>query len=578
MLHFSTWKITLVLLVVLVGVLFAVPNLVPESERFRTNIEGERVPVGIWNVIPNKSINLGLDLRGGSHLLYEVDLSGVRRNELDAALDRATVVAGDDGCTDPSPRAGLFCPVLTGQVFEDYLSLRVQNPADFDETLRRLRAELPLPDSNMVTAALTGQTRLYTVDAGDPGEIRIRVTEEYLNEVRQRTINQSMEIIRRRVDQLGTTEPIIQRQGSDRILVQAPGEQDPERLKSMVGQTAQMTFHLVASDNPADIQRALDGRPPPGQELLPTDYPTEPYLLVERRLDIADTARGPDGQLVRTLSGDFLNRAWQSFHPQGLNESVVNFTFDTTGAIIFGKLTANHTRERFAVVLDGRIITAPTINTPITGGTGYIEGGFTIESASDLAALLNAGALPAPLTIVEERTVGATLGADSVEAGAFALIVGFISVVVFVLVSYRILGLFANIALVANLILIAGALSGLQATLTLPGIGGIILTIGMAVDANVLIFERIKEEIDLGRSPSNAIQAGYTQAFSAIFDANVTTLIAAGLLFMFGTGPVRGFAVTLAIGVVTSVFTAYMVSRLLVASWFRAARPKTITI
>jgi preprotein translocase subunit SecD len=569
-LHFSTWKVVLVGAIIALAALFAAPNLMPQHVR-------ESLP----GFLPNRTINLGLDLRGGAHLLYEVDLESVRRNELEGALERAAVAARDEACTDTTaPRAGLFCPVLTAQaVFDGYASLRVADVSQFNEVLRRLRAQLPLPNVSGAIATLTGQVRLFDVNPGDaPGEIRITVTDESLAEVRRRTIAQSIEIIRRRIDELGTTEPIIQRQGTDRILVQAPGEQDPQRLKDIIGQTAQMTFHLVASDNPIDIQRALDGRPPPTQELLPQDDPSEPYLLVERRLDIADTARGPDGNLVRVLSGDRLRNASQGFHPEN-GQPIVNFTFDTTGAIVFGKLTTNHARERFAVVLDGRIITAPTMPPGgITGGSGFIYGNFTIESASDLAALLNAGALPAPLSIEQERTVSASLGTDSVENGAFALMIGFLSVVVFMLVAYGRFGLFANIALVINIVLIVGALSGLQATLTLPGIGGIILTIGMAVDANVLIFERIKEEAGMGRSAANAIEAGYSHALSAILDANFTTLIAASLLFWFGSGPVRGFAVTLGIGVITSVFTAYMVSRLMVATWYRMARPKVLVV
>jgi preprotein translocase subunit SecD len=572
MLYFSPWKTGIILLVIFLGALFAAPNLLSAETR-----------EGLPGFVPSRAINLGLDLRGGSHLLYEVDLTAVRRNELEGALDRAPTIVRDEGCTEGgaagAQRAGLFCPTISAAAaFEDYATLRIVDPSQYDEAIRRLRDQLARPEGSGPAVLGAGQPRLYTVEAGEAtGEIVIRVTEEYLAEVRRRTITQSIEIIRRRIDELGTTEPVIQRQGAQRILVQAPGEQDPQRLKDIVGRTAQMTFHLVASDNPAEIQRALEGRPPPSQELLPSDDPSEPYLLVQRRLEFADTARGPDGNLVRVLSGQFLRNASQGFHYQ-TGEPVVNFTFDTTGAVIFGKLTANHIRERFAVVLDGEIITAPVINSAIPSGTGFIEGNFTIESASDLAALLNAGALPAPLTIVDERSVSASLGADSVDAGSFALAVGFISVVAFMLVAYGRFGVFATISLFANVVLIAGALSGLQATLTLPGIGGIILTIGMAVDANVLIFERIREEARAGRTPANAIEAGYARALSAILDANITTLIAAALLFQFGSGPVRGFAVTLGIGILTSVFTAFMFSRLMVATWYRMTRPRVLAV
>jgi preprotein translocase subunit SecD len=579
MLYFSPWKTAVILIVILLGAMFAVPNFVPESARFREVAEGEQVAKGAWRFLPNRALNLGLDLRGGSHLLYEVDLTSVRQSELEGALERAPTIARDEGCAETgASRAGLFCPVITAAAaFEDYATLRIVDPSQFDETLRRLRDELARPPGQGQAPLGTTQPRLFDVTSGRDGDIVIRVTDEYLAEVRRRTITQSIEIIRRRIDELGTTEPVIQRQGAQRILVQAPGEQDPQRLKDLIGRTAQMTFHLVASENPSDIQRALDGRPPPSQELLPTDRADEPFLLVQRRLDFADTARGPDGNFVRVLSGQFLRNASQGFHYQ-TGEPVVNFTFDTTGAVIFGKLTANHIRERFAVVLDGQIITAPQINSAIPSGSGFIEGSFTIESASDLAALLNAGALPAPLTIVDERSVSASLGADSVNSGSFALMVGFLSVVVFMIVAYGRFGAFATVSLFANVVLIAGALSGLQATLTLPGIAGIILTIGMAVDANVLIFERIREEARSGRTPANAIEAGYARALSAILDANITTLIAAALLFQFGSGPVRGFAVTLGIGIVTSVFTAFVFSRLMVATWYRTTRPRVLAV
>jgi preprotein translocase subunit SecD len=570
MLYFAPWKTTLILLTVLIGVLFAVPNVMPASVRD-----------GLPGFAPTRTINLGLDLRGGSHLLYEVDLSGVRNNELEGALERAAVVASDEACMDAgaAARTGLFCPVFAGQgVLDEYATFRVVDQSQFDEVLRRLRATLPFPDGNSALAFATGQVRMYDVNPGQgPGEIQIRVTEDHLAQVRQRTIAQSIEIIRRRIDELGTTEPVIQRQGADRIVVQAPGLQDPERLKEIVGRTAQMTFHMVVNANASEIQRALDGRPPAGTQLFQTDDPAEPYLLVRRNLDLADTARGPDGNLVRVLSGQYLRNASQGFHPQN-GTPIVNFTFDTTGAVIFAKLTANHIRDRFAVVLDDQVITAPVINGQIPSGSGFIEGNFTIESASDLAALLNAGALPAPLTIVEERTVGPSLGADSIRAGAFSLVVGLTAVVVFMLVAYGGFGIFATLALLVNIVLIMGALSGLQATLTLPGIGGIILTIGMAVDANVLIYERIREEAMAGRTPANAIEAGFSRAMSAILDANITTMIAALLLFQFGTGPVRGFAVTLALGLLTSVFTAVLFTRLVIATWFRSFRPKTITV
>jgi preprotein translocase subunit SecD len=582
MLYFAPWKKALILLVLLLGALFVMPNFVPESARLET-VPGKakKEPIGIWRFLPHRGINLGLDLRGGSYLLYEVDVSAVRLTQLEKALDRVAFIARDQACGEAGAHPGAFCPAVTGQMAEggNYATVRVTDPKDFDETLRRLRNELTKSEGGSVGRLGVAPISPYGVERGPSGnEIRITVTDDSLADIKKSTVDKEIEIIRRRIDELGTTEPVIQRQGSERIAVQAPGEQDPNRLKDIIGKTAQMTFHLVSQATPAEIEAAQKGRPAPTQELFPTDDPREPYLLVDKRLDINDTTRGPDGGLVRVLSGDYLNKAWQGYSQQ-TGQPVVNFQFNTTGAIIFGKLTANHVGQRFAVVLDDKVITAPRINGAIPGGTGYIEGrDFTVKSAHDLAALLNAGALPAKLTIVEQRTVGATLGTDSVRAGALALVVGFLAVVVFMIVAYGRWGVFASAALLANLILIGGALSALQATLTLPGIGGIILTMGMAVDANVLIFERIRDETMHGRTPANAIEAGYQGAMSAIIDSNVTTLVASALLFLFGSGSVRGFAVTLGIGVITSLFTAILLARLITATWYRAVRPKVITV
>ncbi|MGD2134229.1 MAG: protein translocase subunit SecD [Maricaulaceae bacterium] len=570
MLYFAPWKTALVLLVVLAGALFAAPNLL--TEQARDNLPG---------FVPNNAVNLGLDLQGGSYLLYQVDTSAVRQSELEIALERAPGIARDEGCDEPgaADNPALFCPILTSQaVLGDYATLRVSDLRNFDEALSRLRSELPQPETGNV---LGGQPRHYTVEPGDgPGEIRIEVTEDYMNEVRRRTIGDSIEIIRRRIDALGTSEAQIQRQGVDRIVIQAPGVQDPEELERLVGTTAQMTFHLAVSD-PQAYQNALEGVVRPSQMLVPQQDPLAAPLLVERYLRPADSARDPNNRdrLVRTLSGDYFRASGASlgFHPQ-TGEPVVNFSFNNTGAVIFGKLTTNHTGESFAVVLDGVVITAPRMRVPITGGSGFIEGGFTVQSATELASLLNAGALPAPLERIDRQTVSATLGADSVAAGRTALIIGFAGVIVFMLLAYGLFGVISNTALLVNVVLILGALSGLGAALTLPGIAGIILTIGMAVDANVLIFERIREEIRSGRTPANAIETGYSRALSAILDANITTLIAAVLLFQFGSGPVRGFAVTLAIGIVTSVFTAFVFSRFLISLWFKSTRPRALPI
>ncbi|MGF1609256.1 MAG: protein translocase subunit SecD [Kiloniellales bacterium] len=364
--------------------------------------------------------------------------------------------------------------------------------------------------------------------------------------------------MRRRIDETGTREPSIQRQGDTRILVQLPGVRDPERIKELLGKTAKLTFRFVEED-------VLPGGPiPAGAELLP--------------LAPGEASRGESELVIRKrvmVSGDTLVDAQATFQD---NQPVVSFRFDTVGAKRFGDATRDNVGRRFAIVLDDQVISAPVIREPILGGSGVISGSFTVQQVQDLALLLRAGALPAPLTIMEERTVGPGLGADSIEAGRIASILGLVFVVVFMAATYGLFGLLANVALLVNLVLLVAALSALQATLTLPGIAGIVLTIGMAVDANVLIFERIREEVRNGRGPVSAIDAGYRRALTTIIDSNLTTLIAAVLLFQFGTGPVKGFAVTLTIGLVTSMFTAIMLTRLLVVTWLRQKRPQALPI
>jgi preprotein translocase subunit SecD len=376
-------------------------------------------------------------------------------------------------------------------------------------------------------------------------------------------MGQSIEIVRRRVDEFGTTEPTIQRQGEDRILVQLPGVNEPERVKRLIGQTAKMTFHLV--DDRFQPGGPMPATPPPGtffakEESARTPGAPPVTYVLKRRV---------------AVSGDSLVDSQPTFE-QG--RPVVSFRFDSLGARKFAQVTQQNVGKPFAIVLDGKIISAPVIREPILGGSGIISGSFTAEEANDLAVLLRAGALPAPMTILEERTVGPDLGADSVADGEIACLIGFIAVVVFMFLIYATFGLFANVALLLNLVILVGAMSVLQSTLTLPGIAGIVLTLGMAVDANVLIFERIREELRAGRTTLSAIDAGYQRAFSAILDSNLTTLIAAILLFEFGSGPVRGFAVTLAIGLLTSMFTAIMVTRLMVSIYVAWRRPKLLPL
>ena len=367
--------------------------------------------------------------------------------------------------------------------------------------------------------------------------------------------------MRRRIDETGVREPTIQRQGTDRILVQLPGVDDPDRIKALLGQTAKMVFRLV--DVSKSANEAIATKVPSGSELLAPlmESASEPSLyLVKKRV---------------MVSGEHLIDAQATFQD---GQPVVSFRFDTNGSKRFGKVTSENVNRPFAIILDNKVISAPVIREPILGGSGIISGSFTVKTANDLALLLRAGALPAPLTVLEERTVGPGLGFDSIEAGKLASIIGLCLVIIFMVVAYGLFGIFANLALFFNIVIILGALSALQATLTLPGIAGIVLTIGMAVDANVLIFERIREEVLLGRTPISAIDAGYKRALTTIIDSNLTTLFAAICLYSFGSGPIKGFAVTLAIGILTSMFTSIMLTRFLIVLWLRRKRPSAVPI
>ncbi|MCB1418456.1 MAG: protein translocase subunit SecDF, partial [Notoacmeibacter sp.] len=403
-----------------------------------------------------------------------------------------------------------------------------------------------------------GTVRELELEEPEPGLLRYTLTDEGLAYRTSAALSQSIEVVSRRVNELGTTEPVIQRQGNDRILVQVPGLDDPQRLKDILGQTAKLTFQMVDQSMP--VQEALQGRPPAGSSIkYSTDDPPVPYLIEDRVI----------------VSGENLTDAQPTFD-QRTSEAVVSFRFDTKGATRFGQATQQNVGRLFAIILDDKVVSAPRINEPILGGSGQISGSFTAQSANDLAVLLRAGALPATLTIIEERTVGPGLGQDSVNAGLLAGVIGAIFVLVFMVLAYGLLGVIANIALIANVAMIVALLSVLGATLTLPGIAGIVLTVGMAVDSNVLIYERIREERRAGRSVIQAIDTGFQRALATIIDANVTTLIAAIILFYLGSGPVRGFAVTLAIGIATTVFTAFTFTRWMVAEYVRRRRPKEL--
>ena len=526
MVYFSKWKVLFVLGVVAFGLIFAAPNLF--SEKFAASVP---------SFLPHKQVNLGLDLQGGSHLLLEVDVKSVLHERLTAAVEGARSVLRRERIR----YSGLG-------VRGEAVSVTIREMAKLERARQLILAH---------------QKNMNLVIKGN--QIFLTFSEKEANEQRRAAVEQSIEIVRRRIDETGTREPTIQRQGDDRILLQLPGVDDPERVKRLLGRTAKMTFHLL--DYTSSVEDALRGRVPPGAMLLPA----QPSSRSQGQ---------PSNYLVRrrvAVGGDRLVDAQPSFDSQ-TNEPVVTFRFDTLGAKKFGDITARNVGRPFAVVLDREVITAPVIREPILGGSGQISGNFTVPQAQELALLLRAGALPAPLTILEERTVGPGLGADSIAAGKVASIVGMVLVIVFMAISYGRFGLYADVALIANMILILAALSVLQATLTLPGIAGIVLTIGMAVDANVLVFERIREEVRAGRTPISAIDAGYSRAITTIVDANLTTLIASTILFFFGSGPVKGFAVTLSIGIITSLFTAIMLTRLLVVIWLRSKRPTELPI
>jgi preprotein translocase subunit SecD len=534
MLYFTRWKALGIILTALVVCLCAVPNFFPESE------------VKTWPAWAQRRLVLGLDLQGGSYLLLEVDSNYVRKEKLDQVRDDARRVLRDAkiGYTGLNAR-------------NDAVEVRISRDTDLPTALSKLR-ELSQPLGGLLGSS--GQRSLEVSDAGG-GLIRLTVPQAAITERIRQTIEQSIQIVERRVNQLGTVEPVIQRQGTDRILVQVPGLQDPTRLKELLGKTAKMEFRMV--DTSVSPDQAQQGRVPPDSELLMSaSTPKVPYVVKKQVL----------------VSGGDLTDAQPGFD-QRTGEPIVSFRFNTSGARKFAQATTENVGQPFAIILDNEVISAPVIREPITGGSGQISGSFTVQSANDLAILLRAGALPAPLTVIEERTVGPGLGQDSIEKGELAAYVGSILVIIFMLITYRLFGVFANVAVAINVAMIFGLLSLLNATLTLPGIAGIVLTVGIAVDSNVLIYERIREELRGGRNAISAIDAGFKRALATILDSNITTFIAAAVLFYIGTGPVRGFAVTLGIGIITTVFTAFTLTRLIVAWWVWWKRPqKTVPI
>lgn len=530
MLRFAPWKVASIVGMSLLAVLILVPSMLSTGA-----LESLRASLPKW--IPAKTIVLGLDLQGGSHVLLEVDSAAVTRTQVENLRDDVRRVLREERI-----------PITGGIAMQQRgVQFRLTNPADAARALPKLRT-VGSTTGNALLGSAGGPS--IDVNASGDGLVQATVTEAGVADKVRRAVDQSIEVLRRRVDALGTTEPNIQRQGADRILVQVPGLQDPGKLKEILGTTAKLEFRLVADPgaNPADVENL--------EQVEGGQIPVEKQVMVQGE-DLTDAQPGFD---------------------QRNGEPVVNFRFNLRGGQKFGEVTSKNVGRPFAIVLDGKVISAPRILSPITGGSGQISGRFTVEQANNLAILLRAGALPARLTIVEERTVGPGLGQDSIHAGKIASYVAAGLVAAYMLVTYGVFGIFANVALFIHIVMIFAALIMLGATLTLPGIAGIVFTIGMAVDSNVLIYERIREENHMGRSILSSLDAGFKRAFATIIDSNVTMFVAAAILYFLGSGPVRGFAVSLALGILTTIVTAVTMTRMMIAVWYRYGRPTKLPI
>ncbi len=555
MLYSPLWKRLLILALCAWGIVASLPNL------FYTDVEAhndaataiaanagvatpeQTADLAKWpSLLPSALVNLGLDLRGGAHLLAEVQVADVYAQRIDSLWPEVR-----DALRDVRDQVGAVrrMPSVPG-----VLRVSVGNADGLAAAVAKVQALA----SPVVSLTGVGQKDLEVTTEGQ--EIVVQLSEPERVATDTRTMQQSLEIIRRRVDAVGTREPTIQREGTDRILIQVPGLGSAAELKAIIGTTAKLTFNTVVgrTTNPA-------ADPGPRNSLLASSDETDVYYIV------ADEP---------VVSGEELTDAQPSFDQNG--RPAVSFKFNVSGARKFGEYTSANIGQPFAIVLDDKVISAPTIQSAIQGGSGIITGTFTLEESTNLAVLLRAGALPAKMNFLEERTIGPELGQDSIDAGKTAAIIGVVAVSLFMLASYGLFGLFANVALVINMALIFAVLASIGGTLTLPGIAGIVLTIGMAVDANVLVYERIREELRVHKTTARAIEIGYERAMSAIIDANITTLITAAVLFFLGAGPVRGFAVTLGIGIVTSVFTALLVTRLIISVWFNWRQPKEIVV
>lgn len=521
-----SWRVILVVALTIAAIIYVLPSIKP----------------GVW---PHKKINLGLDLQGGMHLVLEVQTEKAVENTIERISQELTDSLRRD-------RIALLAPVNREK---NKISLQIQGQAEiekFDQLMDKEFKDLRFASRSM---------------DGDILNIALDLPAEEIKNIKKLSVDQALETIRNRIDQFGVSEPDIRIQGEDRILIQLPGVKDPQRAKNLIGKTALLEFKLL--DETHDVETALKGDVPVGSEILyeikedPETRRTSktPYLIKKRA----------------AMTGSYITDARVQIDSQ-YNEPYVSMTFDKKGARLFERITEENVKKRLAIVLDNKVYSAPVIQERIPGGEARITGSFNTEEASDLAIALRAGALPAPVEVIEERTVGPSLGSDSIRMGLISTIVGGIAVVIFMLIYYKGSGLIADLALIINILLIAAGLAAFQATLTLPGIAGIILTIGMAVDANVLIFERIREELLLGKTSRAAVTAGYERATLTILDANVTTLIAALVLFQFGTGPVKGFAVTLSLGVISSVFTALVLTRIIFDYYLMNRNVKQISI
>ena len=527
MLAIPRWKFWLIISTCCMGFLFALPNI---SSPAMLSL----MPSWLQN-----KISLGLELQGGSHLQFEVDLQAVAREQLHQLVDdvRARLRKEQIGYT------GL---VVDKRAATPTLEMTLRNPEDASK-IKKIFAEI----DKTVTVTITD------------GHVVGTIEEEAFERRKKALIDQSIEVIRRRIDESGTKEPILQRQGTDRIILQLPGIDDPAEVKKRLGKTAKMTFRLVdTSLQPIVVDSQNQNRVPPSTasvDFLPEDHNGKIlYIPVKKQI---------------MVSGETLVDAQVTFDQNG--QPAVSLKFNSVGSRKFAEMSRDNLKKQFAIVLDNQVISAPVFQSVINDGGGQISGHFTLQSATDLSLLLRAGALPAPLKIIEEKTVGPSLGADSIRAGQTAVILAFILVATFMFLSYSTFGLFADVALIFNMIFLFAGLSLLQATLTLPGIAGIALTIGMAVDANVLIYERIKEELRAGVKPITAVDAGYKRAMMTIIDSNLTTLFGAAVLFEFGSGPIRGFAVTLALGILISLFTSLSLSRLIIVTWLKGRQKAT---